>query len=63
MKNDQSGQPNFKAPAAPAENLADDQKQTIRNIQDAIQKDPGQRKVVPLGSNPQDKYAVRGPES
>jgi hypothetical protein len=60
MTNDKSGQ-DFKAPATP-KNQAPDQAELYRNIQ-AIQPDKEQRPVVPVGKNPQDKYAVREPEA
>jgi hypothetical protein len=62
MTSDKSGQPAFKAPAAPADNLADDQKQLIRNIQAAMKEGPQPSTLPVAPKTRQDEYAARAPE-
>ena len=61
MTNDQRGQPAYKAPAAPAPNLATDQRQLILNIQTAM-KGPQPSTLPVAPKTRQDEYAARAPE-
>ena len=61
MTNDQRGQPAYKGPAAPADNLADDEKQLIRNIQTAM-KGPQPSTLPVAPKTRQDEFAQRAPE-